>query len=159
MYTDGGSLGNPGPGGYGVVLLYKGHRKELSGGYRRTTNSRMELMAVIAGLRTLKTRCAVTLHTDSRYVADSIALGWARRWQANDWRKNKTEKALNIDLWEQILELLDQHQVRVLWVKGHAGHAENERCDQLTQQAAQGSNLLVDEGYERRLEQPGRLIE
>ena len=158
MYTDGGSLGNPGPGGYGVVLLYKGHRKELSGGYRHTTNSRMELMAVIEGLRVLKTRCVVTLHTDSRYVADSINLGWARRWRANGWRKNKAEQALNVDLWEQVLELLEQHQVRVLWVKGHAGQAENERCDQLTQQAARGSNLLVDEGYERRLAQPDQLL-
>jgi ribonuclease HI len=155
VYTDGGALGNPGPGGYGVVMQYKGHRKELSGGYRLTTNNRMELMAAIRALETLKTRCAVTLHTDSRYVADSINLGWAKRWRASGWRKNKKEQALNPDLWERLLDLLEQHEVRVLWVKGHAGDPENERCDQLSVAAAQQRDLPTDEVYEHTNPRPG----
>ena len=117
LYTDGGALGNPGPGGYGVVLKHRQQRKELSGGFRLTTNNRMELMAAISALEKLNTACDVTLYTDSRYVADSINLGWAKRWRANGWRKNKTEAALNPDLWERLLNALAQHQVRVLWVK------------------------------------------
>ena len=136
MYTDGGALGNPGPGGYGVVLLYKSQRKELSGGFRRTTNNRMELMAVISGLESLKTPCQVTVYTDSRYVADAVEKGWARRWRANGWIRNKQERALNPDLWERLLNLLDGHEVVFRWVKGHAGNPENERCDALTQEAA-----------------------
>lgn len=155
IYTDGGALGNPGPGGYGVVMLYKGHRKELSGGYRLTTNNRMELMAVIRALEALNKRCAVTLHTDSRYVADSITLGWAKRWRANGWRKNKSEPALNPDLWERVLDLLEQHEVHVLWVRGHAGDPENERCDQLSVAAARQPNLPADEVYEAGNPQPG----
>lgn len=155
IYTDGGALGNPGPGGYGVVMQYKGHRKELSGGFRLTTNNRMELMAAIRALETLKTRCAVALHTDSRYVADSINLGWAKRWRANGWRKNKNEQALNPDLWERLLDLLEQHDVRVLWVKGHAGDPVNERCDQLSVAAAQQRNLPPDEIYEEGHPKPG----
>lgn len=157
IYTDGGALGNPGPGGYGVVMLYNQHRKELSGGYRRTTNNRMELMAAISALEKLKTPCDVTLYTDSRYVADSINLGWAKRWRANGWRKNKTEPAMNPDLWERLLDLLEQHQVRVMWVKGHAGNAENERCDQLSVAAAHQANLPPDEEYER-LHSPQSLL-
>ncbi len=155
IYTDGGALGNPGPGGYGVVMLYKGHRKELSGGYRLTTNNRMELMAVIRALEALNTRCAVTLYTDSRYVADSINLGWAKRWRANGWRKNKSEPALNPDLWERVLDLLEQHDVRVVWVRGHAGTPENERCDQLSVAAARQPNLPADEIYEASNPTPG----
>ncbi|MBE2234107.1 MAG: ribonuclease HI [Anaerolinea sp.] len=149
IYTDGGALGNPGPGGYGVVMLYNQHRKELSGGFRLTTNNRMELMAAISALEKLNTACDVTLYTDSRYVADSINLGWAKRWRANGWRKNKTEAALNPDLWERLLNALAQHQVRVLWVRGHAGNVENERCDQLSVAAARQPNLPVDEVYEQ----------
>ena len=137
MYTDGSSIGNPGPGGYGVVLIQKTHRKELSGGYRRTTNNRMELMAVIEGLKALKAPSEVSVMTDSKYVADSINQGWARRWRANQWKKNKKEKALNPDLWEILLNLCDQHKVTFTWVKGHAGHTENERCDRLAVQARQ----------------------
>ncbi len=148
IYTDGGALGNPGPGGFGVVMLYNQHRKELSGGYRLTTNNRMELMAAIRGLETLNKPCDVTLYTDSRYVADSINQGWAKRWRANGWRKNKTEKALNPDLWERLLDLLEQHHVRVMWVKGHAGNRENERCDQLSVAAARQPDLPADEVYE-----------
>jgi ribonuclease HI len=155
IYTDGGALGNPGPGGYGVVMLYNQHRKELSGGYRLTTNNRMELMAAISALEKLKSPCDVVLYTDSRYVADSINLGWAKRWRANGWRKNKTEKALNPDLWERLLDLLEQHRVRVVWVKGHAGNPENERCDQLSVAAARQPDLPADEVYERTNAKPG----
>jgi ribonuclease HI len=149
IFTDGGSLGNPGPGGYGVVLLYKGQRKELSGGFRRTTNNRMELMAAIAGLEALKFPCAATINTDSRYLVDSMNQGWARRWRANNWRRNRREKAQNPDLWERLLDLCDVHQVTFQWVKGHAGHPENERCDELSVQAAQRPDLIADKVYEQ----------
>lgn len=149
LYTDGGAQGNPGPGGYGVVLLYRQHRKELSGGYRMTTNNRMELMAVIAGLEKLNQPCDVTLYTDSRYIADAISQGWAKRWQANGWRRTAKEPALNPDLWQRALDLLKQHTIRVVWVRGHAGNPENERCDQLAVAAARGNGLAVDEEYER----------
>ena len=149
MYTDGSSIGNPGPGGYGVVLIQETRRKELSGGYRRTTNNRMELMAVIEGLKALKNPSEVSVMTDSKYVADSINLGWARRWRANQWKKNKKEKALNPDLWETLLDLCDQHKVTFTWVKGHAGHTENERCDRLAVQAANQPDLPPDAPYEQ----------
>ncbi|MBU0494583.1 MAG: ribonuclease HI [Chloroflexi bacterium] len=156
IYTDGACLGNPGPGGYGVVLLHgdgRGdRRKELSGGYRRTTNNRMELLAAIVGLQALNAPCAVTLHTDSRYLVDAVTKGWAKRWRANDWMRNKREPALNPDLWTQLLDLCAAprgHEVRFVWVRGHAGDPENERCDELAQQAARGRNLPADEGYER----------
>lgn len=155
MYTDGGALGNPGPGGFGVVLLYKQHRKELSGGYRLTTNNRMELMAVIAGLEKLNQPCDITLYTDSRYIADAISKGWAKRWKASGWRRNPKEAALNPDLWERVLSLLEQHQINVVWVKGHAGNTENERCDQLSVAAAHRRDLPVDEIYERSNPHPG----
>ena len=150
MYTDGSSIGNPGPGGYGVVLLQGTHRKELSGGYRRTTNNRMELMAVIAGLEALKTPSEVSVITDSKYVSDAVNLGWARRWRANQWKKNKREKALNPDLWEKLLALCDRHQVSFTWVKGHAGHKENERCDRLAVRAANQPDLPPDVPYEQQ---------
>jgi len=150
MYTDGSSIGNPGPGGYGVVLLQGTHRKELSGGYRRTTNNRMELMAVIAGLEALKTLSEVSVMTDSKYVSDAVNLGWARRWRANQWKKNKREKALNPDLWEKLLALCDRHQVSFTWVKGHAGHKENERCDRLAVRAANQPDLPPDVPYEQQ---------
>jgi ribonuclease HI len=148
IYTDGACLGNPGPGGYGVVLLYDGHRKELSGGFRLTTNNRMEMMAVIVGLRALKERCSVTLYSDSEYVVNSISKGWAARWRANGWRRNKKDKAVNPDLWEQLLDLIDKHDVKMVWVRGHSGVEENERCDELSVAAAQHKDLPVDEGYE-----------
>lgn len=148
IYTDGGSLGNPGPGGYAAVLLYQGHRKELCGGFRRTTNNRMELMAAIASLEALKFPCAVTVHTDSRYLVDAMAKGWAKRWQAAGWRRSRKEPALNPDLWGRLLELVEQHRVEFVWLKGHAGDPENERCHQLAVEAAQQPDLPVDEGYE-----------
>jgi ribonuclease HI len=149
IYTDGGAKGNPGPGGYGVVLRYNGRDRELSGGFRRTTNNRMELLAAIEGLRALKEPCQVRLYSDSRYLVDGIEKGWAARWRANGWKRNKQgDKALNADLWAELLKLLASHKVSLSWVQGHAGHAENERCDALVHAAATGADLAVDEGYE-----------
>ena len=150
LYTDGACSGNPGPGGFGVVLLFGGHRKELWGGYRRTTNNRMELLAVIRGLEALKEGCSVTLYSDSKYVLDGLTKGWARRWQANGWRRNrKGEPAINPDLWTQLLDLCDEHEMRYQWVKGHAGDPENERCDALSTAALAHPNLPADEQFER----------
>ena len=131
IFTDGACSGNPGPGGYGVILRYKQHEKELSGGAADTTNNRMELSAVIAGLSALTEPCDVTLYSDSKYFIDAIEQGWAEKWKAKGWMRTSKEKALNPDLWERILELLKFHQVKLVWIKGHAGHAENERCDKL----------------------------
>ena len=147
MYTDGACLGNPGPGGYGVILLYQGHKRELSGGYRKTTNNRMEIMAAIVGLEALKERCEVTLYSDSEYLVNAMSKGWIQRWRANGWKRNKREKVLNPDLWERLLRLCELHDVRFSWVKGHGGTPENVRCDQLAVQAAQQPDLPVDEGY------------
>ena len=150
LYTDGACFGNPGPGGYGVVLLYNNRRKELSGGYRRTTNNRMELMAVIKGLEALKERCSVELYSDSKYVLDALSKGWARRWRANGWRLRKRGKpAVRPDLWSRLLDLCDGHEVTYNWVKGHAGNVENERCDRLSNAALAKPNLPADEAYER----------
>ena len=146
--TDGACIGNPGPGGYGVVLIYGDHRRELSGGYRRTTNNRMELMGPIKGLETLNQSCRVTLYSDSQYVVEGIDKGWAKRWRGNGWMRNKREQAVNPDLWAELLDLCDKHEVEFRWVRGHAGDPENERCDQLAVQAAHQENLPVDEGYE-----------
>lgn len=147
IYTDGACLGNPGRGGYGVVLCYNGNQKQLSGGFRLTTNNRMEIMAAIVGLEALKSPCTVTLYTDSRYVADGITKGWARRWRAKGWRRTDKEKALNADLWTRLLGLCDQHTVQFRWIKGHAGHELNELCDMLSKEAANAPNLLDDDGY------------
>ncbi|MDQ3013264.1 MAG: ribonuclease HI [Acidobacteriota bacterium] len=148
IYTDGACSGNPGPGGYGAVLLFNGNRKELSGGFRLTTNNRMEMLAAIEALRSLEDRCAVKLHSDSQYVINAIKLGWAARWQANGWMRNKKDKAVNPDLWMQMLDLCKQHQVELIWVRGHSGNVENERCDQLAAAAAQQRDLPADEIYE-----------
>lgn len=131
LFTDGACSGNPGPGGWGAVLRYNGHEKELSGGERETTNNRMELTAAIMGLAALKEPCEVRLVTDSKYVADGITKGWAESWRKNNWRKADKKSALNPDLWERLLDLVNTHKVTIEWVKGHAGHPENERCDQL----------------------------
>lgn len=131
IFTDGACSGNPGPGGWGVVLRCEGHEKELSGGERETTNNRMELTAAIMGLTALKRRCKVRLVTDSKYVADGINKGWAASWKNNGWRKADKKPALNVELWDRLLELLSEHDVTIEWVKGHAGHPENERCDKL----------------------------
>lgn len=148
IYTDGSSLGNPGPGGYGVVIPSPSGNREFCGGFRKTTNNRMELFACIVGLDQLKTPSRVALYSDSRYVVDGITKGWARRWQRSGWRKSNGEKALNVDLWKRLLALCERHAVQFVWVKGHAGNPGNERCDQLATLAAAKSNLPADEGYE-----------
>lgn len=131
IFTDGACSGNPGPGGWAALLRFGEHEKEISGGEAKTTNNRMELSAVIAALSALKCPCKVTLTTDSKYVVDSITKGWAKNWQANNWIKPDKKPALNPDLWEKLLALLEVHDVQFVWVKGHAGHPENERCDAL----------------------------
>jgi ribonuclease HI len=147
IYTDGACLGNPGPGGYGVVLLYGPHRREISGGFLLTTNNRMEIMAVIAALEALKEPCRVTLYSDSQYVVNAMSQGWARRWRDNGWKRNKREEAVNPDLWERLLDLGDQHQVEFRWLRGHSGSVENERCDQLAVNAARQPDLPEDIEY------------
>ena len=147
LYTDGACSGNPGPGGYGAVLQFGEHRKDISGGFALTTNNRMELLAVIKGLEILKQPCAVTVYSDSRYIVDAVNKGWAERWRANGWRRNKRERAVNPDLWSRLLGLLEKHDVEFRWVKGHAGNPGNERADELAVAASAGSDLAVDEGY------------
>ena len=149
IYADGACLGNPGPGGYGVVLLYKEHRKELSAGFRKTTNNRMELMGAIAGLENLKRSSNVTLYTDSQYVVNGIMKGWAQKWKQNRWIKSNKEKAINPDLWEKLLSLCLEHKVELVWVKGHAGDVENERCDVFAKEAAESAHLQIDSHYEK----------
>ncbi len=148
MHTDGACSGNPGPGGYGTVMQFGNRRTELSGGFRRTTNNRMELLAVIVGFEALKLPCAVTVYSDSKYVVDAVNKGWARRWRANGWRRNKREKAENPDLWARLLDLIETHSVVLRWVRGHAGDEGNERADALAVTASTGKNLAADEGYE-----------
>ena len=131
LFTDGACSGNPGPGGWGAILRYQGKEKELAGGEAQTTNNRMELTAVIRGLEALKEPCRVTVTTDSRYVVDGIEKGWARSWRARGWVKADKKPALNAELWGRLLDLLDRHEVTFRWIKGHAGHTENERCDRL----------------------------
>jgi len=148
IFTDGACTGNPGPGGYAAILVYGEHRREVSGGFRRTTNNRMELTAAIRALEALKEPCGVTLVSDSMYVINGIAKGWARSWRAKRWiRAGKTVP--NWDLWRRLLDLCEHHDVRMQWVEGHAGHAENERCDELAVAAAGGADLPIDAGYEQ----------
>ena len=135
IYTDGACSGNPGPGGYGAVIIFNQHKKEISGGERQTTNNRMEMMGAIAALEALKEPCKVKLYSDSRYVVDAIDKGWVIKWQANGWRRNKRDPALNVDLWLRMLAALDKHDAKFLWLKGHSGHPENERCDLLARAA------------------------
>ncbi len=148
IYTDGACSGNPGRGGYGIILAYGEHKKELSAGYRKTTNNRMELLAVIRALEALREPCAVTLYSDSKYVIDAIKNGWALSWQKNGWRR-KSGPAQNPDLWETLLALLGVHAVTCVWVKGHAENENNNRCDALAVAASQGDALLVDAEYEK----------
>jgi ribonuclease HI len=154
IYTDGACLGNPGPGGYGAVLLYGARRKELSAGFRLTTNNRMEILAAVGALEALKEKCSVTLHSDSQYLVNAIQEGWAERWRKNGWRRNKTDMAVNPDLWERLLDAAVGHKVQFRWVRGHAGDVENERCDQLAMAAAKGSNLAIDFEYEKLAHRP-----
>ena len=131
IFTDGACSGNPGPGGWGAILRYKGTDKEISGGEAQTTNNRMELTAVIEALKLLKEPCEVTLWTDSKYVADGLGKGWAAGWKKNGWRKADKKPALNPDLWDELLALNDKHTINIRWIKGHASHPENERCDRM----------------------------
>ena len=131
IFTDGACSGNPGPGGWGAVLRYNGREKEISGGEPQTTNNRMELIAVIEALSLLKEPCRVTLYSDSQYVCNALKLGWARKWQENNWMRNKKERALNPELWEKLLKLCEVPAVEPVWANGHAGHPENERCDRM----------------------------
>ena len=137
IFTDGACSGNPGPGGWGAVLRFGTVEKELSGGEPETTNNRMELTAVIEALSALKEPCAVRLTTDSKYVCDSINKGWVYGWKKRGWVKSDKKPALNVDLWERLLPLLETHRVELIWVKGHAGHPENERCDRLARARAE----------------------
>ena len=147
IYTDGACSGNPGAGGYGVVLMYGAAKKELSEGYEKTTNNRMELLAVVRGLEALKEPCRVNLYSDSKYVVDAIEKGWVVKWKQNGWMRNKKERASNVDLWEQLLVMLAKHQVKFIWVKGHADNPWNERCDELARMAIQKGDLKEDENY------------
>lgn len=152
IYTDGAARGNPdGPGGYGTVLEYvdtKGnlHTKELSMGYKKTTNNRMELMAVIAGLEALNRPCDIEVYSDSKYVVDAFNQNWIGGWIKKGWKRGKNEPVKNIDLWKRLLVAKEPHQVKFIWVKGHDGHRQNERCDALATTAADGENLIEDEG-------------
>jgi ribonuclease HI len=138
LYTDGASSGNPGPGGYGVILKYLNKEKELSGGFRKTTNNRMELRAVIEGL----------IYSDSKYIVDAIELGWLDKWKKLGWKRNKRKKLLNPDLWKELYDLLQKHEIKPIWIRGHNGHPENERCDFLAVKASQKPNLPADEYFE-----------
>ena len=144
LYTDGACSGNPGPGGWGAILEYMGHEKELSGGEANTTNNRMELTAVIKGLQALKEPCIVELYSDSKYLVDAFNQHWVDGWLKRGWKNSSKEPVKNIDLWQRLLRAKAQHQVKFTWVKGHAGHPENERCDRLATTAADGNNLLDD---------------
>lgn len=131
IFTDGACSGNPGPGGWGAILRYKGTDKRISGGEAETTNNRMELSAVIEALKLLKEPCDVTLWTDSKYVADGLGKGWAAGWKKNGWRKADKKPALNVDLWDELLSLYEKHEITIQWIKGHSSHPENEKCDKM----------------------------
>ena len=148
IYTDGGAINNPGPGGYGAVILEKGKSRELSGGYQHTTNNRMELMACIKGIEALSGNTEpVALFSDSKYVVNGISKGWAKGWRKRGWLKSDGNPAVNSDLWAKLLDLTEQLTISFYWVKGHAGHPLNERCDRLAVQCARGDNQIVDTGY------------
>ena len=148
IYTDGACKGNPGAGGYGVVLISGDRKKELSGGFRKTTNNRMELLACIEGLRSLSRPCKVVLTSDSKYVVNAMVKGWAKKWRSKGWKLGQGKPAKNPDLWAQLLGLCEEHEVAFKWVKGHNNHPENERCDELAVAASNGKDLPLDEGFE-----------
>lgn len=151
VYTDGGAIGNPGPGAYGAVIFEPGAEpRELTRGFRRTTNNRMELMGCIAALESLEASARILLHSDSKYLVDAVNRGWARSWRRRGWRKSDGQAALNVDLWERLLVLLDARDVTLDWVKGHAGNAGNERCDQMVHETLAQGALGVDQAYEDR---------
>lgn len=147
IYTDGACSGNPGPGGFGVVLIYGDLRRELSGGFKLTTNNRMEILAVIEALKFLKQPCIVNLYSDSKYVVDAVQKGWLKKWEQNNWYRTKSQKASNIDLWQQLLKLLAIHKVNFIWVKGHNDNIENERCDYLAREFIKNGDLKIDANY------------
>ncbi|MDP2560635.1 ribonuclease HI [Psychrobium sp. 1_MG-2023] len=146
VFTDGSCLGNPGPGGYGALLIYANHKKELSSGYQLTTNNRMEMLAAIKALSALKEPCAVSLTTDSQYVRQGIT-SWLVNWKKRNWQTSNKTPVKNVDLWQQLDQQCQRHQVQWHWVKGHSGHTENERVDDLARAAAESTSLEVDEGY------------
>lgn len=153
LYSDGSSRGNPGPGGYGTILRYTApsgevHQRELSQGYIRTTNNRMELMGVIAGLEALKRPCTVNVYSDSQYVVNAFNQHWIEGWLKKGWKNSKKEPVKNSDLWKRLIKATEPHTVIFHWVRGHAGHPENERCDSLATQAADGAGKQIDEGFE-----------
>jgi ribonuclease HI len=152
IYTDGACDGNPGPGGYGAVIYHDDSKKEISQGYRRTTNNRMELMAAIKALEALKKPCQVMLYSDSKYLVEAIEKGWARKWKQGGWKRKGAKRVPNADLWARLLDLLEMHDVEFQWVRGHAGDPDNERADQLSYAAIESDRLLEDEGYLRQLE-------
>jgi len=153
IYTDGCCIMNPGPGGYGVILCYNNHEKELSGGFRLTTSNRMEITAAIIGLKALKFSCSVKLYCDSKYLVYAIMEGWVQRWKSNNWLWNEKEKATDVDLWDNLLNLCSQHTVDFIWVKDHAKYPYSERCDTISKEATNQKNLPIDEGYEQHKEQ------
>ncbi len=148
IYTDGACKGNPGPGGYGVVMISGDRKKELSGGFLKTTNNRMELMACLEGLKALKQPSNVVLTSDSKYVVNAMVKGWAKKWRSKGWKLSPSKSAKNPDLWEQMLNLCSGHKVEFKWVKGHNNHPENERCDELAVAASEGKDLPPDIGFE-----------
>jgi ribonuclease HI len=151
IYTDGSAIRNPGPGGYAAVMLYGARRKEVCNGFRLTTNNRMELMAALVGLEMLRRKCAVTIYTDSKYLRDAMMNGWLTRWLKNGWRTRDGTPVANMDLWTRLWAQTQKHDVKFEWVRGHAGNAENERCDELATQMAARDDLPPDEGYETGL--------
>jgi len=149
LYTDGACSGNPGPGGYCAILSFGGKEKILTGGYRKTTNNRMELRAVIEGLKALKEKCKVNIYSDSKYIVDAIELGWIDKWENFGWKRNKKDNLLNPDLWKELDSLIKHHEVKFVWVKGHNGNPFNERCDVLAVSALKKEDLPTDELYEQ----------
>lgn len=147
LFTDGACSGNPGKGGYGAILKYGSFEKEMSRGFVSTTNNRMELLAAIVGLEALKEPCKVDLYSDSKYLVDAVNKGWVYNWKKNGWKKSDKKSALNVDLWERLLSLMETHRVTFHWVKGHDGHPENERCDRLAVLAYMGTSLYEDKGF------------
>jgi ribonuclease HI len=150
IYTDGGCDPNPGPGGYAAVLVHPIKRAQTSGGFRRTTNNRMEIHAAIAGLELLKKPCRVTIFSDSQYLVKAMSEGWVANWKRKHWWRSRTERPENVDLWQRLDALCGKYQVQFRWIRGHAGHVENELCDQLAVQALRQPNLPVDIGYENK---------
>ncbi len=150
IYTDGSSRGNPGPGGYGTVIRYGAHARELAQGFQKTTNNRMEILAAVAGLEVLKEPCEVTVYSDSRYLVDAQTKGWVEGWKKRGWRKKDKSAVKNVDLWQRLEEVAAGHAIHWQWVKGHSGHDMNELCDELATSAADGERgeLLVDSGFD-----------